>query len=231
MNKIKIYLDTADIDEILKSKTNKIVSGYTTNPSLMKKNNIKEYKHFIKFLCSKISKPISFEIFADNENEIYHQAMKISKFSKNIYVKIPIVNSKGKKLTKVIKRLNKKNIKLNITAVFTLGQYKAAYKSLDKKVSNIISVFAGRIADTGRNPEDILKKCIKVTKSKKIKVLWASTREYYNIIQAQKIKCDIITVTPEILKKNKLKNYNLVKYSKETSKMFFEDAKKIGLKI
>ncbi len=231
MNKIQLYLDTADINEIIKTSNNQDVKGYTTNPSLMKKNKIRSYKKFIEYLCSKTNKPISFEIFSDNENEIYNQAIRISSYGKNIYVKIPIVNSKGKSLCKTIKKLSDEKIKLNITAVFTFKQFKEAYKSLNKKIPSIISVFAGRIADTGRNPESIIKKCVDIRKKNKIKILWASTREFYNIIQAQNSKCDIITITPEIYAKKILKNYNLEKYSTETSLMFYNDAKKLNLKI
>ena len=231
MKKIQIYLDTADISQIIKTSKNSDIKGYTTNPSLMNKNKIKSYKKFIEYLCSKTNKPLSFEIFADNENEIYNQALTIAKFSKNIFVKVPIVNSKGKSLCGVIKKLSNKKIKLNITAVFTPKQFKAAYLSLDKKMTSIISVFAGRIADTGRDPEKIIEKCVRIRKNKKIKILWASTREFFNIIQAQNSKCDIITVTPEIYNKKIFKNYNLEKFSIETSKMFYEDAKKLKLNI
>ncbi len=210
-NKIKIYLDTADIKKIVKAKNNKNISGFTTNPSLLRKNNIKSYQSFIKYLCKKVSKPISFEIFADDEKEI--------------------INSKGKSLAGTIKKISDLNIKLNITAVFTFKQFKSAYDSLNKKNFNIISIFAGRIADTGRDPKFIISKCVKYKKNKNIKILWASTREYLNIIQAQNEKCDIITVTPEILSKKKLSGYNLEKFSIDTSKAFYEDAKKMKLKI
>jgi transaldolase len=231
MSKIQIYLDTADISQIIKTSKNNDIKGYTTNPSLMNKNKIKSYKKFIEYLSSKISKPISFEIFADNESEIYRQALTIANFSKNIFVKVPIVNSKGKSLCRVIKKLSNKKIKLNITAVFTPKQFKEAYLSLDKNTLSIISIFAGRIADTGRDPKKTIEKCVRIRKNKKIKILWASTREYFNITQAQDSKCDIITVTPEIYNKKIYKNYNLKKFSTETSKMFYEDAKKLKLSI
>ena len=198
MNKIKLYLDTADIKTILKLSKNSDIKGITTNPSLMKKNNIKSYKNFIQLLCKKISKPISFEIFADNENEIFEQAIKISKYSKNIYVKIPIVNSKGKSLAKVIKKVSNEKIKVNITAVFTFEQFKQAHEAINSYTKSIISIFAGRIADTGRDPIDIIKNCVRYKKKKNIEILWASTREFFNIFQAENSKCEIITVTPEI---------------------------------
>ena len=231
MKKIQIYLDTADISKIIKTSKINDIKGYTTNPSLMSKNKIKSYKKFIEYLCLRINKPISFEVFADTEKEIYKQAKTITKFSKNIYVKIPIVNSKGKSLSKVIQKLKKKKIKLNITAVFTFKQFKKAYLSLNKKIPSIISIFAGRIADTGRDPQKIIKKCVTFRKNKKIKILWASTREFFNIIQAQNSQCDIITVTPETYSKKQFKNYNLEKFSVQTAKMFYEDAKKLNLSI
>ena len=231
MSKIQIYLDTADISKIIKTSKNSDIRGYTTNPSLMNKNKIKSYKKFIEYLCSKTTKPISFEIFADNEDEIYNQAITIAKFSRNIFVKVPIVNSKGKSLCGVIKKLSNKKIKLNITAVFSLNQFKKAHLSLSKDTPSIISIFAGRIADTGRDPEKIIRKCVTFRKNKKIKILWASTREFFNIIQAQNSKCDIITVTPEIYAKKYYKNFNLEKFSTQTSKMFYEDGKKLNLSI
>ncbi len=231
MNNIKLYLDTADIKTILKLSKNSDIKGITTNPSLMKKNNIKSYKNFIELLCKKISKPISFEIFADNDKEIYNQALKISKFSKNIYVKIPIVNSKGKSLNKVIKKISNEKIKVNITAVFTYEQFKQAHSAINSSTKSIISIFAGRIADTGREPIKLIKKCARYKKKKNIEILWASTREYLNIFQAKNSNCEIITVTPDIYLKKKLRNYNLKKYSIDTSKMFFDDAKKLNLKI
>ncbi len=231
MKKIQIYLDTADVSKIIKASKNNDIKGYTTNPSLMHKNKIKSYKKFIEYLCSKTNKPISFEVFADNEKKIYNQAITIAKFSKTIFVKVPIVNSKGKYLSEVIKKLSSKQVKLNITAVFTFKQFKKAYLSLNKNTSSIISIFAGRIADTGRDPEKIIKKCVAFRKNKKIKILWASTREFFNIIQAQNSKCDIITVTPEIYIKKYYKNFNLEKFSVQTSKMFYDDAKKLNLSI
>ena len=231
MSKIQIYLDTADISKIIKTSKNSDIRGYTTNPSLMNKNKIKSYRKFIEYLCSKTTKPISFEIFADNEDEIYNQAITIAKFSRNIFVKVPIVNSKGKSLCGVIKKLSNKKIKLNITAVFSLNQFKKAHLSLNKDTPSIISIFAGRIADTGRDPEKIIRKCVTFRKNKKIKILWASTREFFNIIQAQNSKCDIITVTPEIYAKKYYKNFNLEKFSTQTSKMFYEDGKKLNLSI
>ena len=231
MSKIQIYLDTADISKIIKTSKNSDIRGYTTNPSLMNKNKIQSYKKFIEYLCSKTTKPISFEIFADNEDKIYNQAITIAKFSRNIFVKIPIVNSKGKSLCGVIKKLSNKKIKLNITAVFSLKQFKQAHSSLNKDTPSIISIFAGRIADTGRDPEKIIRKCVTFRKNEKIKILWASTREFFNIIQAQNSKCDIITVSPEIYAKKYYKNFNLEKFSTQTSKMFYEDGKKLKLII
>ena len=229
--KIKIYLDTADVQSILSYNKNKLVRGFTTNPSLMKKSNIKNYSDFIKLLTKKIKKPISFEIFSDSDAEVIKQALKISSYAKNIYVKIPIVNSKGKSMAKSIKQISSLGIKVNITAVFTFEQYKKAYDAIHKKTKSIISVFCGRIADTLRNPSQIINRCVKYKGYKNIKILWASTREVYNVKQAEEANCDIITITPDIFDKLKLQNYNLTKYSIDTAKSFIKDSKKLNLKI
>jgi transaldolase len=229
--KIEIYIDTANIKKIFFYNKNKLVKGFTTNPSLMQKSNIKNYSDFISLLTKKIKKPISFEIFSDSDEEIIKQALKISSFAKNIFVKVPIINSKGKYLTKSIKEISSKGIKLNVTAVFTFQQFKAAYDAIDKKSEGIVSIFSGRIADTLRDPNKIINHCVKYKKTKNIKILWASTREVYNIKQAEDVKCDIITISPEIFDKLKIKNYNLKKYSIDTARSFMEDSKKMKLNI
>ena len=231
MKNTKIFLDTADIKKIIIYNKNKYISGFTTNPSLMKKSGIKNYKSFVKYLSAKITKPLSFEIFSDNYKEIIYQAKVLNSFSKNIYVKIPIMNSKGKYLTKEIKKISELGIKTNITAVFTKQQFARAYKSVGTNTKSIISVFAGRVADTGKDPVKLIKDCQKINKRSNVKILWASTREVFNIYQASACKCDIITVSPEIFDKLKLKNFNLIKYSKITSSDFIKDAKKLKLKL
>lgn len=227
LNKIAIYCDTSEKKKIIKYSKNKLIKGFTTNPSLMKSAGIKDYKSFAKEISKKVkNKPISFEVISDDLNEMYNQARKISKWGNNIFVKIPITNSKGKKTLPIIKKLSDLNIKLNITALFTIDQIREIKKNISKNSEVIISVFAGRIADTGRDPEKIIIQSIKLFKGyKNVKILWASTREILNIINAQKIKCHIITVPDKILNNLELLNKNLISYSKETVKKFYQDAK------
>ena len=230
--KIKIFADGADLISIRKLNSKKHISGFTTNPTLMKKSGIKDYKKFalnvLKFVKTK---PISFEVFADNLNLMKQQAREISTWGKNVYVKIPVTNSKGVKTTSIIKTLSEEGINLNITALFTKRQIKETVNSLDKNTKSIISIFSGRIADAGINPENIIKYSLKVAKKKKIEVLWASTRETYNIFEAQKIKCHIITVPHIILNKFGLIGMDLKKLSLATVKSFLNDSIKAGFKI
>ena len=231
--KIKIFADGADEKHMLALNKLPHIRGLTTNPSLMKKAGVKNYSVFAKKILKKIKiKPISFEVFSDKHEEMYRQAKIISSWGKNVYVKIPITNSKGKSCHKIIKKLSDEKVNLNITAVFTMNQVKNLKNNLNPKSKSIISIFAGRIADTGRNPANIIKQSIKMfSKNKNIEILWASTRELYNIYEANNLKCQIITVTPDILKKIKLINYNLNKYSLDTIKDFYNDAKAVGYKI
>ena len=230
--KIKIFADGADLLSIRKLNSKKYISGFTTNPTLMKKSGIKDYKKFalnvLKFVKTK---PISFEVFADNLNLMKQQAREISTWGKNVYVKIPVTNSKGVKTTSIIKTLSEEGINLNITALFTKRQIKETVNSLDKNTKSIISIFSGRIADAGINPENIIKYSLKVAKKKNIEVLWASTRETYNIFEAQKIKCHIITVPHIILNKFGLIGMDLKKLSLATVKSFLNDSIKAGFKI
>ena len=199
--KTKIFCDIADFKTIKFFNNKSIVDGFTTNPSLMRLAGAKNYKDYslrILEVCKK--KPISFEVFADTPHEMLKQAYKINSWGKNVYVKIPVVNSKGLFMGQVIKELSNKNIKLNITAVYTFEQTKKIYKILNKKTKSIISIFAGRMADKGKDPLPIFKKSIALTKkSKNIEILWASTREAYNYIQAKQLKCNIITMPPKII--------------------------------
>lgn len=226
--KIKIFADGADEASMLKLSKMKNIKGLTTNPSLMKKAGVKDYLKFSKKILSKIKhKSISLEIFSDEEREIERQARLIASLGKNVYVKIPIMNTKGHYLYELIKKLSYEGMNLNITAVFTLNQIKKLLKSLNPESNAYISIFSGRIADTGVNPCPIIIKTKKLIKNNsKIKVLWASTRELYNIIEANNIGCDIITVGHDLINKFKLFDYNLEKYSQDTVKQFFEDAKK-----
>jgi len=230
--KIKIFADGADLASIKKFNSKKYISGFTTNPSLMKKAGIKDYKKFaLQVLKDVKKKPISFEVFTDNLNLMKKQAREISSWGKNVYVKIPVTNSKGKITKKIIKILSDEGVKLNITALFTKNQIKQTVESLNKNTKSIISIFCGRIADTGINPEKITKYAIEISKKKKIEVLWASTRETYNIFEAQKVNAHIITVPHNILSKFNLIGMNLKKLSLITVQSFLKDSIKAGFKI
>ena len=231
--KIKIFSDGADKKEMLDMNSKTLIKGFTTNPSLMKKTGIKNYEAFAKDILSIIKeKPISFEVFSDDFDEMERQAMKIASWANNVYVKIPITNTKKQNSAKLIKRLSEKKVKLNITAIMTLDQVKTVVKILDKKIPNIISVFAGRIADTGRDPIPIMKDCLNEVKNNpNSELLWASSRELLNIIQADSIGCHIITVTNDIINKLKLINLDLEEYSLNTVKAFYKDASEANFNI
>ncbi len=231
--KIKIFADGADIKSIQKLNKLNYVKGFTTNPTLMRKSGIKNYLQFANDISKVIkSKPISLEVFSDKLDEMETQALKLSKISKNFNIKIPITNSKGKSSNKVIYNLVSKGVICNITAIFTFDQIKNLMKKLPKNTKIILSVFAGRIADSGIDPEILLKKLKKFLKNyKNAELLWASTRETFNIIQAQRSGCDIITVPYSILSKLNLIGKNQKKFSLETVKMFKVDAEKAKYKI
>lgn len=236
MNGIKIYADTSNVKEIFDIyENNKIVKGFTTNPSLMKKAGITEYIPFIREITSKISDlPFSFEIFADELEEMEYQIQKIAEFGENIYVKVPITNTKGVSTVDLITKMNEKGIKINVTAVFDNIQTRNIIKNLIGTFHPlIISIFAGRISDTGRNPMELTSATTRFLKDRKsiIETLWASTRCVYNVYEAESSGCDIITVTPDILPKLKLKDKNLNDFSLETVKMFYDDAKSSNLNI
>ncbi len=230
---MKIFSDSADYNLILKYSKDKFVKGFTTNPSLMRHAGANNYKSYsLKLIKGSNNKPISLEVFSDNINEMYKQGKSISKWGKNVYVKIPVINTKGKFTGECIKKLSNEKIKLNITAVYTFQQVKRIIKKINKESKVIISIFAGRMADQGKNPIPIFKKSIQYTKKyKNIEILWASTREPYNYLEAKKIKCDIITMPPKIIEqiKNFKKSYNQLTI--DTVKGFYEDAKKSGFKI
>lgn len=227
---IKIFADGSNIKEIFDLyENNKLVKGFTTNPSLMKKAGVTDYEYFIKEVTSKIKDlSISFEVFADDEKEMIYQANKIASFGKNIHVKIPITNTKGQYTLNVIKSLVKDNIKVNITAVFTQTQINLLKTILPNNKDNIVSIFAGRISDTGRNPIPYIIYAQTILKNQ-CEILWASTRHVYNIYEAEQSNCDIITVTPDQIKKLSLKDKDLSEYSLETVKMFYDDATSSGL--
>ena len=224
----KIFCDTADYKTIKFFNNKSLVAGFTTNPSLMRLAGAKNYKDYclrMLKLCKK--KPISFEVFADNAKDMLKQAYEINSWGKNVYVKIPVVNSKGIFMGKVIKELSEKGIKLNITAVYTFEQTKKIYKKLNKKTKSIISIFAGRMADNGKDPLPIFKKSISLTKkSKNIEILWASTREVYNYIQAKQINCNIITMPAKVINKIDGFGKSFKTMTLDTVKGFLKDSKR-----
>jgi|TARA_B110000977_G_scaffold127015_1_gene162325 transaldolase len=234
-NKIKIFADGADYKSILNFNKKNFIKGLTTNPTLMKKSGVKNYSEFAKKILKKVTiKPISFEVFADDEKSMYKQAKEISTWGKNVYVKIPVTNTRGVGCYNLIKKLSNENIKLNVTAIFTNNQVTKVINSLNMNTKSIISIFAGRIADTGIDPSLLISFCLKnlkLKKNKKCEVLWASTREIYSIIAAEKLGCHIITVPNNILSKINLIGKNLNSYSLETIKDFYKDAKSAGFKI
>ena len=229
----KIYCDSADYKIIKKYNKYNLVKGFTTNPSLMRLAGAKNYKDYSKKIlkiCKK--KPISFEVFSDDLNSMINQAYLINSWGKNVYVKIPVVNSRGKFTGKVIKELSDKGVKLNITAVYTFEQVKKIYKLLNKNTKSIISIFAGRMSDTGKDPIPVFKSSLNLTKkNKNIMILWASTREAYNFIQAKKLGSNIITMPPKIIDqiKNFGKSYKSLTIN--TVKNFLIDSKKSRFKI
>ena len=229
----KIFCDIADLKIIEKFNKKKIVKGFTTNPSLMRKAGAKDYKSYSKQIikvCPK--KPISFEVFADDQKSMIDQGKKINTWGKNVYVKVPVVNSKNKFMGSVIKELNNQNIKLNITAVYTAKQTKKILKVINKKTKVIISVFAGRAGDAGKDPVPEFIKSIKLAKKfNNVEILWASVREPYNYLQAKQLGCHIITIPPSIIEKieNFGKSFDLL--TKETVKAFLIDTKKSNFKI
>ena len=225
--KTKIFCDIADYKTIKFFNNKSLVDGFTTNPSLMRLAGAKNYKEYslkILKICKK--KPISFEVFADNAKDMLKQAYEINSWAKNVYVKIPVVNSKGISSGSVIKELSDKGIKLNVTAVYTFEQTKMIYKKLNKKTKSIISIFAGRMADTGKDPLPIFKRSISLTKkNKNIEILWASTREAYNYTQAKQINCDIITMPPKVINQINGFGKNFKSMTLGTVKGFLADSK------
>ena len=229
----KIFCDIAKLEEIKKFNKKKIVKGFTTNPSLIRKAGAKDYESYSKQILKICpTKPVSLEVFADNYVNMKKQALKINSWGKNVYVKIPVNNSKGVFMGRIIKELNNKDIKLNITAVYSFQQAKKILKLLNKKSKVIISIFAGRAADTGKDPIPEFNKSIKLAKKfKNVEILWASVREPYNYLQAKQLGCHIITIPPLIIEKIEKFGKTFDQLTKETVKAFLEDSKKSKFKI
>ena len=229
----KIFCDIADLQSIKKFNKIKIVKGFTTNPSLMRKAGAKDYENYSKEIlkiCK--NKPISFEVFADDKKSMIEQGKKINTWGKNVYVKVPVVNSRNIFTGQVIKELNNSDIKLNITAVYSSKQTKKILKVINKKTKVIISIFAGRAGDTGKDPIPEFKKSIKLAKKfMNVKILWASVREPYNYLQAKQLSCHIITIPPSIIEKIQKFGKSFDQLTQETVKAFLVDSKKSNFKI
>jgi len=231
---IKIYADGADINDMLDAYDNNLISGFTTNPTLMKKAGVKDYLSFVESVLFKITDlPISFEVFSDDFEEMYTQAKKLSSLGDNVFVKIPVTNTKGESSKELIHRLDSESVKMNITAVFTDQQVNDVLSAISGNMPHIISVFAGRIADTGVDPIPMMSKYLTKIKAhnKNLQLLWASPREVLNVYQAENVGCDIITIVPALLKKLSLGGKSLEDFSRETVKMFYDDALASGFKL
>jgi len=231
--KIALYADGADVRDMVAARESGVVKGFTTNPTLMRKCGVDNYEAFAREALKAVSgMPISFEVFADDFDEMERQARQICTWGDSVYVKIPITNTKGKSAVPLIARLSSGGVKLNITAILTVEQVRDVVHALDPKVPAIISVFAGRIADTGRDPVPLMRHCADIVKSKpNAQLLWASPRELLNIFQAEQCGCHIITVTSDILKKLAMVGKSLDELSLDTVKMFYNDASAAGFKL
>lgn len=230
---IKVYSDGAVLETMLKDLNSGLVSGFTTNPSLMKKAGITSYIGFAKEVLKGIKEfPVSFEVFADDIETMEKEAEKIASLGENVYVKIPVTNSKGESTVDLMKRLAAKGVKINATAIFTLEQVREVVGALKAGTPGIVSVFAGRIADTGVDPVPIMKEALDICRQKDgVELLWASPRETYNIYQADELGVDIITCTSDLIQKLSLNGKDLMEYSLETVQMFLKDSTSLGFKI
>jgi len=231
--KVKIFADGAEKAGMLEMAGKSWIQGLTTNPTLMRKAGIADYKAFAKEILGLIrEKPLSFEVFSDEFPEMERQAMEIASWGDNVYVKVPITNTRREPIYPLIRKLVARKVKLNVTALMTLEQVKGTVEVLDPAVPSYISVFAGRIADTGRDPLPLMVDSLKAMRGNpKAELIWASPRELLNIFQADEIGCHIITVTHDILKKLNLVGYDLSEYSLDTVKMFYQDGKAAGFGI
>jgi len=228
--RVKIYADGADKAGMIEMAANPIISGFTTNPTLMRKAGIKNYKSFAQEILKEITtKPISFEVFSDDFDEMECQALEIASWGQNVYVKIPIMNTKGQSSAKLVENLSRQGVRINVTAMMTLEQVKLVVPGLLKGPGGYVSVFAGRIADSGRDPVAAMDEIVRYLKPyPAVELIWASPREVLNIIQADQIGCHIITVTNDLIKKMSLFGKDLDEYSLDTVKMFYNDAAAAG---
>jgi transaldolase len=234
LDRIKIFADGASLPSMLESARDPRISGFTTNPTLMRKAGISDYRAFAKEVLASIKdRPISFEVFADEFAEMRRQAQDIATWGENVYVKIPITNTRREPATPLIRELAAAGVKLNVTAICTLDQVRDTAQALKGGAPSVVSVFAGRIADTGRDPIPLMKEALGMCRAadKRVELLWASPRELLNIVQAAEVGCDIITVTPDLLKKLELVGKDLADFSLDTVQMFHRDAQAAGFKL
>ncbi len=231
--KVKLFADGADLAGIKEMYANPMIKGFTTNPTLMRKAGIEDYKAFAMQVLSAVpDRPVSLEVFADEFGEMEHQAMEIASWGRNVNVKIPVTNTRGQFSGPLVGRLSKAGVAVNVTAVMTLEQVRQITECLSSDTPAIISVFAGRIADTGRDPVPVMAEAVEIMKAKpKAELIWASPRELLNIFQADSVGCHIITATNDILKKLSMSGKDLDQYSLETVEMFYRDASAAGYKI
>jgi transaldolase len=231
--RVQIFADGADKAGMLEMYAKSYIKGLTTNPTLMKKAGITDYRAFCKDILTHIKdKPLSFEVFSDDFSEMERQAMEIASWGKNVYVKIPITNTKQKTCYALVEKLGAQRVKVNVTAIMTLAQVRNVVAALNPSVPSYVSVFAGRIADTGRDPVPLMAAAVEMLKvAPAAELIWASPRELLNIFQADDIGCQVITVTNDILKKLSLLGYDLNEYSLDTVKMFYSDAVSAGFKL
>lgn len=228
--RIKLFADGASTDQIFKLADDPLIAGFTTNPTLMRASGVEDYRAFARQLLDRVrTKPISFEVGADEPDEMYHQAKEISSWGRNVYVKIPVTNTRGESTAQVARRLSQEGVQVNVTAVFTIDQVSKTVAALEGGAPSVISVFAGRIADTGRDPVPHMKAAVKAASHvPTVEVLWASPREVLNLYQADAAGCQIITMTADLLAKVQLRGKDLLDYSRETVRMFHSDAQSLG---
>jgi transaldolase len=233
MMRVKLFADGADKDAILSRYQDPNIAGFTTNPTLMKKSGVTDYEVFARDVLAVVKdKPISFEVFSDDLDEMAAQARLIATWGANVVVKIPITNTKGEPVHRIIETLSKEGVKLNVTAMTTIEHVKSVAPLLANGIGGIVSVFAGRIADSGRDPKPVMEACVQHLKEfENVELLWASPRELYNLIQAEDIGCHIITMTEDLLKKMPLLGGDLDQVALDTVKMFYNDAQAVGYKI
>jgi transaldolase len=230
---IKLFADGANKDQIIKLAAEPYVEGFTTNPTLMRSSGVTDYRSFAQELLALVTdKPISFEVFADELDEMYRQAKELSSWGGNVYVKVPVTNTRGESTSAIVRRLTEEGVQVNITAIFTIDQVSEVAAAVANGAPSIISVFAGRIADTGRDPVPHMIECVEAASpAPRAEVLWASPREVLNLYQADAAGCHIITMTPDVISKLALRDKDLGEYSLDTVKMFYQDAQRAGYSL